>query len=133
MLKQLQRPGVVHPNDYSHNHPELESTVMTQHTMKKGIKLFGEAGVEAVLKEMKQLRDRKVIKPVSGHGLSREQKKASLEYLMFLKKKRCGKIKGRGCADGRKQREYTSKEAASAPTVAVESVLLTCVIDAKEG
>jgi hypothetical protein len=49
---------------------------------------------------------------------------------MFLKQKRSGKIKGRGCADGRKQREYLSKEEVSSPTVAIESVLLTCVIDA---
>ena len=52
---------------------------------------------------------------------------------MFLKRKRCGKIKARGCADGRKQRIYTSKEEASSPTVSLESVLLSCVIDAQEG
>jgi hypothetical protein len=51
---------------------------------------------------------------------------------MFLKQKRCGKIKARGCADGQKQRAYTMKEEASAPTVAIESLLLTCVIDATE-
>ena len=51
---------------------------------------------------------------------------------MFLKKKRDGIIKGRGCADGRKQREYTSREDASSPTVAIESLLLSCVINAKE-
>ena len=49
---------------------------------------------------------------------------------MFLKRKRNGTIKERGCADGRKQRAYTSKEDASALTVAIELVLLTCVIDA---
>jgi len=52
---------------------------------------------------------------------------------MYLKKKRCGRIKGRGCADGRKQRSSTSKEDASSPTVAIESVMLSCTIDAKEG
>jgi Reverse transcriptase (RNA-dependent DNA polymerase) len=52
---------------------------------------------------------------------------------MFLKKKRCGKIKGRGFADGRKQREYLSKEDVSSPTVSIEAVLLSCVIDAEEG
>ena len=49
------------------------------------------------------------------------------------KTKRNGVIKGRGCADGRKQRAYTDKEKASSPTVAIESVLLSCVIDAMEG
>ena len=49
---------------------------------------------------------------------------------MFLKQKRDGKIKGCGCADGQKQRLYVSKEEASAPTVATESLLLSCLIDA---
>jgi hypothetical protein len=52
---------------------------------------------------------------------------------MFLKKKRNGTVKGRGCADGRKQRRYTAKEDASSPTVATESVFLTCAVEAHEG
>jgi hypothetical protein len=52
---------------------------------------------------------------------------------MFLKRKRCGTIKGRGCADGRKQRAYTAKEEATSPTIATEAVFLTAVIDALEG
>jgi hypothetical protein len=65
--------------------------------------------------------------------LTPEQKREALAYLMFLKRKRCGKIKGRGCADGRKQRAYTAREDAASPTVATESVFLTAVIDALEG
>jgi hypothetical protein len=64
--------------------------------------------------------------------MTRVEKKAALEYLLFLKKKRCGKIKGQGCADGRKQREHTSKEDASSPTVLVKALMLSCLIDAKE-
>ena len=120
------------PRDYSHVHTTLECTVMTQHSMKKGIKVFGEAGIEAVLQELKQLHDRKVLEPRSASDLSPSERKAALQYLMFLKQKRSGKIKGRGCADGRKQREHTTKEEASSPTVAIESVLLSCTIDAKE-
>ncbi len=52
---------------------------------------------------------------------------------MFLKEKRDGKTKARTVAGGNKQRGYTQKEDASSPTVATESVLLTCVIDAEEG
>ena len=51
---------------------------------------------------------------------------------MFLTQKRCGRIKARGCADGRKQRESTNKEDAAAPTVAIESVMISAVVDAKE-
>jgi hypothetical protein len=52
---------------------------------------------------------------------------------MFLKQKRDGKIKGRTVDGGKKQREYISKEDASSPSVAMEAVLLSCIIDAKEG
>jgi Reverse transcriptase (RNA-dependent DNA polymerase) len=74
-----------------------------------------------------------VMQPVCADSLSAQEKARALQYLMFLKEKRCGKIKGRGCADGRKQRVYTAKEEASSPTVAIESILLSAVIDAKEG
>jgi hypothetical protein len=51
---------------------------------------------------------------------------------MFLKQKRDGKIKGRTVAGGNNQRDYISKEYASSPTGATESVLLSCIIDADE-
>jgi hypothetical protein len=51
---------------------------------------------------------------------------------MFLKQKRCGRIEGRGCANGRKQRLYKNKDETSALTVAIESLMLSCIIDAKE-
>jgi hypothetical protein len=49
---------------------------------------------------------------------------------MFLKEKRCGKIKGRGCPDRRPQRNYMTKEDTSSPTVATEALILSCIIDA---
>ena len=56
-----------------------------------------------------------------------------LESHLFLKEKRDGTIKERTVAGGNKQRGYISKEDASLPTVASESVLLSCIIDAEEG
>jgi Reverse transcriptase (RNA-dependent DNA polymerase)/Zinc knuckle len=124
------------PREYGHLHTtmssDLSSTVLTQYSMNKGLKVFGDKGIQAVLNELRQLHDRNVIIPVESESLSKSERRQALQYLMFLKEKRCGKIKGRGCADGRKQREYTSKEEASSPTVANESVLLSCVIDARE-
>ena len=52
---------------------------------------------------------------------------------MFLKMKRGGDIKGKGCADGRKQREYKSKDDTSSPTVSTEALVLSCMIYAMEG
>ena len=79
---------------------------MTQLNMNKGIKEFGDAGVDAVLSKLQQLYNRKkVLEPVTASELTREEKRAALHFLMFLKKKRNGRIKeGRGCADGRKLR-----------------------------
>ena len=51
---------------------------------------------------------------------------------MFLKKKRCGTIKGHGCADGCKQRAYITKEESTSPTISTEAVFLMAVIDAWE-
>ena len=65
--------------------------------------------------------------------LTREQKKEALAYLMYLKKKSKGRIKGRGCADGRKQRQYVPKADATSPTVSTEVVFVSAVIDAHEG
>lgn len=50
----------------------------------------------------------------------------------MVKQKRCGKIKGRACADGRKQRKYITKEQSTSPTMHLESLLLSLLIDAFE-
>jgi hypothetical protein len=113
--------------------PEDEPLATPQMNMRKGLKVFGKDGVEAVKKEMQQLHDRKVMEPKIGTELTHAQKQEALAYLMFLKRKRCGKVKARGCADGRKQRAYIAREDAASPTVATESIFLTCVIDALEG
>ena len=47
-----------------------------------------------------------------------------LDYLMFPNRKLNGEeIKGRGCADGRKQRAWTGKEEATSLTIATEAVM----------
>jgi hypothetical protein len=100
----------------------LDETVLTQYSMKKVIKMFGEPGINAVLAELRQLDEREVMVPVLASSLDKE-----------AKRKACEKIKGRECADGQKQRIYTTKQEASSPTVAIESLMISCVIDAKEG
>ena len=105
-----------------------------QYGLKAGLKVFGEAGLAAVASEIRDnLHGRGVIEPVKKERVTSEIRKKSLPYLMFLKRKRCGKIKGRGCADGRKQREFISKEEASSPTVSTHALMATCLIDAIEG
>ena len=103
-----------------------------QMSMKKGLRVSGEEGYAAVRKEMQQLHDRKVMQPINCKDLTPAQKREALGYLMFLKKKRSGTIKGRGCADGRKQRAYITKEESTSPTISTEAVFLTAVVDAWE-
>ena len=125
--------GVRVPSEIGYEQNEaLRHTVLTQYTLKKGLQVFGAPGEEAVYKELLQLHECKVGEPRDATKLSPMQKKNALGYLMFLKQKRSRQIKGQGCTDGRKQRLHTPKDDASSPTVVTESVLLSCVIDAKE-
>jgi len=87
------------------NAKELMSYLTQQMTTKEGLKIFGDRGKEALMKELQELLYRKIMHPVSEKSLTIEQK-AALRYLMFLKEKRSGEVKARGCADGRKQRVY---------------------------
>lgn len=116
--------------DRTHN--SMEHQMLTQLNLRQGLKEFGEQGWKAVEKELKQLHDMKVGKPIHPDKITYQQKRALLNYLLFLKKKNNGVIKGRGCADGRKQRIYTKKEDANSPTASTQSVLITAAIDAKE-
>ena len=111
---------------------KVVTAILNQYHVSKGLKVFGQEGANAVLKDLKQLHDCMVMTPVSSKTISKQEKQAALQYLMFLKKKRSGKIKGWGCADGRKQRLYASKDDVSSPTVATEALLLTCLVDAME-
>lgn len=106
--------------------------IMTQYSLKAGMKLFEERGEKATLKELQQLHDMKTFKPVDATTLTKEQRKAALASLMFLREKRNGEVKGRACVNGRPQRESIPKEEAASTTAATESVMLTAVIDAHE-
>jgi hypothetical protein len=101
-------------------------------SMNKGLKLFGKAGIKAVCSEMAQLHDRKVMKPVHSRELTPEKQQEALAYLMFLKQKQCGKVKGRGCTNGQREHRYTDQADAASPTVETEVVFLMAIIDALE-
>ena len=111
---------------------EMLSFSTEQMSAKRGLKHFGTAGADAIMKELKQIVYRKVMEGRNSRELTTAQKKAALKYLMFLKQKRCGKIKGRGCTDGRKQRLYKNKEDTTSPTITTEALFLTCLVDAIE-
>ena len=83
--------------------------------------------------ELEQLVCRKVMEGHKANDLTTAQKKAALHYLMFLKPKQCGWIKGCGCANGQEQWIYKTKEDTSSPTTSTEALFLTCLTDAVKG
>ena len=100
---------------------------------RKGLKVLGEKGEIAIEKELKQIHDMDGFQPKHWYELTKEERCQALKYLMYLKEKRDGKIKGRGCADGRSQRLYTPKIETSSPTASLAGIMLTCMIDTYEG
>ena len=85
--------------------------------MNEGIKRHGEGIVAAIIAEYTQLNDRNVFRPYTASDLTKTEKKETINLIAMVKEKRDGKIKGRSCADGRKQRCYIRKDEVSSPTV----------------
>jgi hypothetical protein len=67
--------------------PMGELFMTEQMSLKKGLKHFGKSGADAIVDELRQLDYSDVIKPVPARSLTREQKCAALNYLMYLKQK----------------------------------------------
>ena len=104
-----------------------------QYLFHKGIKLFGKRGEEAAIKEIDQLIKRNCFVPISVKSLTREERAKCVDALMFLCEKRDGTAKARLVYNGAKSREWHSKQDSTSPTVQLESIMLTALIDAHEG
>ncbi len=111
-VTQLETYGALHPDahtffqmDMQQAEPDVVAMIMTQLSLKAGLKRWGRKAEEAVHSEMKQLHFRDTFKPLHYHELTDAQKKTVLESHLFLKEKRDGKIKGRKVAGGNKQRD----------------------------
>jgi hypothetical protein len=90
------------------------------------VKKFKQQGEDALTKELRQPQC-----PIHGHSLTKEEKRKAISSLMFLKEKQDKSIKGRACADGRKQHnDWPTKQDSTSPTVSTESVFITAMIDA---
>jgi hypothetical protein len=109
----------------------LKSTPM--YGYRKGLKIFRDLGYQSTVKELRDnLIGRGCIDVLTEKETTWDMRKEALSYLMFLKQKRCGKLKARGCADGRPQREYITKEESSSPTVSLYALMGSCVMDAMD-
>jgi len=61
-----------------------------------------------------------------------KQKRYTLRAINLINEKRCGKIKGRTCVDGSKQRSYIPKEETSSPAIGLEAFFELLLIDVFE-
>jgi hypothetical protein len=113
-------------------HTYIVGHVMHQMTANAGFKKHGEKAVNAIFEEFCQLDEKSVFAPVDATTITNEQKRKALRAINLIKEKRCGKLKGRTCADGRPQRGQYTKEETASPTVSNDALMLSLMIDALE-
>jgi hypothetical protein len=102
-----------------------------QYGFDRGMKEFGELGFEATMKELDDnLVGMGAVRMLEPNEVNNDVWCDALSYLMFLKRKRDGTVKARGCADGRPQCEYISKDDSSSPTVSIYALMSSCLMDA---
>jgi hypothetical protein len=103
-----------------------------QHMLQKGLKVFGNKGHKASMKEINQLHKRTCFALLKVKEMKHSERKKAQMALMFLTEKRVKSLKGRMVYNAKPAREWLSQEDAASPTAALESILITGVIEAKE-
>ena len=110
-----------------------------QMSAKRGIKLFGKRAIVAMINEFRQLDKgafpgKPVIEALDPDTVTPAEIKRALEAVSLIKEKRNGIVKGRVCANGSKQKYFLDPdEFVASPTVSLESLLATLLIDVYEG
>ena len=112
--------------------PEDEKAYGQQYVIQKGIKMYGEDAINAAMKELDQLHKRQCFTPVSIKDMTPEELERAQNGIMLINEKRSGEFKGRYVFNGKNTREWIPKEDTASPTVAMESISQTAVIEAKE-
>jgi hypothetical protein len=106
--------------------------ISTQWSLRQGLRFYPEETKKATITELSQLHQMNVFQPIHKSSMTRQEIIGTLNTLTFIKRKRCGRVKARTCADGRPQRSLFQKWESSSPTVRTESVLITSLIDSYE-
>ncbi len=107
--------------DYSHRFAFL--------SVNAGLKRWGDRAKEALMDELKLFLKENVFEKLNEP--SDNQNKLALRMHCFIGEKRDGRIKERAVADGRTQEKYMEEET-YLPTVRLESIMLSTLIDAYE-
>ena len=75
----------------------------------KGVKKFGNNGLNALWSEVKQLNDRTRFRPIDVKKITIQERKGAMKSLIFLTKKGDGRIKGQTCANESIQQDWMNK------------------------
>jgi hypothetical protein len=115
-VTQLESQGVLNPDahmlvqeDFYQTKPDGVAAIMTQLSLKSGLKEWGDKSCTADQSKIMQLHFWNTSKPNHWRELSQVQQQTVFEYHMFLKQKRDGKIKGRTMAGGNNLGDCISK------------------------
>ena len=84
----LSMPIPVYPEEIKVLH-----VIMTQLSLREGLKRFGERGKKGALNEMQQLHDMTTFFPKDPKSLTAEECRRALSSLIFLKEKRSGEAR----------------------------------------
>ena len=101
-------------------------------TANKRISQYGERAIAAIFKEYKQMQDMDVLGALNPDELTNDQKRQALRAVNLIKFKRCGKVKGRLCANGAPHRKIIPREEAKSPTVSTDGLFDVALISAHE-
>ena len=119
---------------------DINNRVMThgasfaqQFLLHKGLKVFGEHGHEAATKEMDQLQQQNCFMLISVKDMTPTERRKAMGALMFLTEKRDRSVKGRMVFNRKPTREWLTREDSASPMAALESIMLTAVIDTHKG
>ena len=113
--------------------------MFNQMSPKRGIKLFKERAIATMYKDLNKLDkgyipNKPVVLPQDTTTFTRKDRREALELVNPIKEKRTGKIKGRTCANGSKQRSFLKYgEDFASPTISLEDIFSSLLIDSHEG
>ena len=75
------------------------------------------------------MEDMEILSSIYPDYHTAEQKRKALRVVNLIKLKRRGKLKGSMCANGEPQRKFVMREESKFPTITLEGILSTMVID----
>ena len=120
-------------NDCSTKVTEKGACFAQQYLLKKGIKIFGQRGRATSVKEMNQLRHQSCFTPIYVAGMTPIKQRKAEQAVVFLGEKNDRSEKAQCVYNQKPTRERLSREHSLSPTAALDSIMLTGVIDAHEG